>query len=82
MDAAEILVIILSITLAMLLVLSIVLVAYLIKIARQIKRITATAERAADKFDTVANIVQRAAGPAVITKLVGDIISRFTDKKR
>lgn len=81
MDAAQILVIILSATLAFFLLLSIVLVIYFIKIASQIKRITDSAERTANKFESVAGILQNAAGPAVVTKIVGDIVKRFADSK-
>ncbi|MGD8374302.1 MAG: hypothetical protein PVI21_05620 [Candidatus Woesebacteria bacterium] len=81
MDAAQILVIILSATLAFFLILSIVLVVYLIKIASQIKRVTDTAERAAGKFESVAGILQKAAAPAVVTKIVGELIQKFADSR-
>jgi len=82
MDAAQVLVIILGAALAFFLILAIALLVYLIKIARQIRRITETAERAARKFDGIMAIAQKAAAPAVITKVVADLVQRFTDKKR
>ena len=81
MEAAEILLVILSATLALFLILAIVLVVYLIKIVQQIKRITTTAERAAYKFESLASIVQKAAAPAMITKLVSELVQKFTDTK-
>lgn len=82
MDAAQVLVIILGAALAFFLILAIALLVYLLKIARQIKRITETAERAASKFDGIMAIAQKAAAPAVITKVVADLVQRFADKKR
>ena len=81
MDAAQVLVIILSIMLAFFLLLSIVLLAYFIKIARSIRRITESAERAAYKFESLASVVQKAVAPAMITKVLGSLLGRFTDKK-
>lgn len=80
MGYAEILVGILGLTLALFLILSIALVVYLIKIAQQIKRVTSTVERVAGKFEDMASVVQKAAGPAIVTKLVGDLVQRFADR--
>lgn len=82
MDATEVLVWMLGVTLAVFLILSIVLVAYLIKIALQIKRITTTAEKAAFKFDSIMGVMQKAAAPAIVTKLANDLIMKFVNKRR
>lgn len=81
MDAAQVLVIILSIMLAFFLLLSIVLLVYFIKITRSIKRITESAERAAYKFESLATVVQKAVAPAMITKVLSSLLGRFSDKK-
>ena len=80
MDASQILVVILSTTLAIFLILAIVLVIILIKVARQIQRVTSSAERAAATFENIVGNVQKAVAPAVVSRFVMDQIQRFTDK--
>jgi predicted PurR-regulated permease PerM len=81
MDASQILVAILATTLAIFLILAIVLVAILIKVARQIQRVTTSAERVAANFDTIVGNVQKAVAPAVVSRFVMDQIQRFTDRQ-
>lgn len=86
MNAAEILVIFLSVALAIFLVLAIVLIIYLIIIAKKIKMVAETAERAASNFEGLASIIRKAAAPAVVSKFVVDtitqIIKRRNDKEK
>ena len=82
MEAAEILVIILSIAFALFLILAIVLVVLFIKIASQLRRITSSAERTINNFENVAGIIQKAMAPALITKLVGELVQKITHAKK
>ncbi|MBP6038479.1 MAG: hypothetical protein KA604_04055 [Candidatus Saccharimonas sp.] len=76
MEWAQILVIILSIFLALFLVLAIVLTALLIKVTKQIRGITATAERTALKFESAADNAAKFASPIAIAKLVSSFIKK------
>lgn len=81
MEATEILVIILSSLLAFFLVLSVVLVIILIKIAKQIKRVTNTAERTVAGLEGFAMTFGKTAVPAAVAKLVLQQIRKFASKK-
>lgn len=82
----KILVIILSVTLAIFLILSIVLVTKLIQVANGIKRITVKAEEMVDKAEeivdkaeAVTDVFRNAAGPVVIGRFISnlaDMVSR------
>jgi biopolymer transport protein ExbB/TolQ len=72
MDAYHILVIILSVFLALFLLLSIIFVAYLIKVVKAIQQIT---EKAASIVDTAANI-KKFVSPAVVSKLVFEAVNK------
>lgn len=76
MDWAMILVIILAAFLALFLALAIALTVILIKISRQIKNITATAERTALKFEDAAAGAAKFAAPIAIAKLVKTFIGK------
>jgi hypothetical protein len=82
MSAAEVLVIFLSVALAIFLVLAIVLIVYLIVIAKKIKRIAETAETGVQGFVGVLANLQRAIAPAMVTRVVTEIVSRFTGGNR
>lgn len=77
MDAMQILVIILSIFLAIFLVLGIVLITLLIKVSLQIKKVTGTAQAAAEHIESFAANASRVSSPAVIAKFVFKQIKRF-----
>lgn len=81
MSAAEVLVIFLSIALAVFLALGIVLLIYLIVIAKRIKDVADTAGEGVRSFVSMIATLQKAAAPAVITKFITDQISKFTDKR-
>lgn len=70
MDAMQILVIILSIFLALFLLLAIILVVLLIKVTRQIKRVTTTAQNAAEHMNDLAMNVGKFVSPALVAKFV------------
>lgn len=75
----ETLVIILSVMLGLFLTLSIILLVWLLKIIKQVKRITDHAENAVDKAEQVADFFQKTATPVAIMKLVANI-SEFAQK--
>lgn len=81
MTAEEILVIVLSIALAVFLVLAIILVSYLIVIARKINKVASLAERTVDHVESMVSNVQRAMAPAAIGNAIVDMINRFTKRK-
>lgn len=75
MEWAQVLVIILSVFLALFLVLSIALVILLIKVTRQIKSVTATAERTALKFESAATNAATFTSPIALAKIVKSFIN-------
>jgi len=81
MSAAEVLVIFLSVALAVFLALGIVLLIYLIIIAKRIKAVADTAGEGVRSIVGIITTLQKAAAPAVIMKFVTDQINRFTDKR-
>ena len=80
MGAAEILVIILSIALAIFLTLGIILTVYLIIIAKKLRNVASTAERAVGHFENIAALARKAAAPALISKALLEIVSRFAQR--
>lgn len=81
MTAEQILVIILSITLAIFLILAIVLTSYLIAIARKVNEIVDTAERTAAQVEGFVTNIQNATAPALISGLLADMFSRMADRR-
>ncbi len=75
MDWAQVLVIILAVFLAIFLVLAIILVALLIKVTKQIRSITATAEKTALKFESVATNAATFTSPVALAKIVKSFIT-------
>lgn len=84
----ETLVIILSTMLGLFLLLSIILLVWLLKIVKQIRRIMDHAEQAVDKAEQVADFFQKTATPVALIKLVSNITdfmqntSNKKDKKK
>ena len=81
MDAFQILVVILSITLFIALVLGIVLVTLLIKITKQIKRVTDAVEKTVNSARATAESVKKWATPALFQALIEKIINFANEKK-
>lgn len=77
MEWAQVLVIILSVFLALFLLLSVVLVVLLIKVTRQIKSITTSAERTVSKVEQAASNFTAATSPAVLAKVATSFIKNF-----
>lgn len=80
MDWAQILVIILAVVLAIFLALAIVLVLLLIRVTRQIKSVTASAQRTAEQFEHAVAGVGKVSSPLLIMKTVLGFIKKA--KKR
>lgn len=75
--AAEILVIILSVTLTVFLTVGIILTIYLIKLTRQIRKVTASAERTVDGIEMVVTSAVKMSIPVLITNLVAKFINKY-----
>lgn len=80
-NAAEILVIILSVTLSVFLIVAIILGIYLIKLTAEIRTITKSAQSAVDHIDTAVSNVSRLTSPVLVAEMVGKYIKKFTSKK-
>ncbi len=80
-DAAEILVIILSIFLAFFLALAIALTVMLIKVTRQIKTITESAQSTVDNVNKFVEGATRATSPAVLAKLIFNQVKKMRNKE-
>lgn len=72
MDAFEILVVILSVTLATFLILGIILMVYAIKVVKTIKRLSAKAESVVDSAANITKVIT----PSVIGKQVFDAVQK------
>lgn len=79
MEWAHILVIILSIFLALFLLLAIIFMIMLIRISRQIKTVTDSAQRTAENIERTIGNVTRITSPALFLKHISNFIKR---KKR
>ncbi|GAC1386614.1 MAG: hypothetical protein NVS1B7_3950 [Candidatus Saccharimonadales bacterium] len=71
--ATQILVIIVSATLALFLVVAITLLVYALKLVRTLQRIADHAEQIADKAEMVGEFIGKAAGPVAIGRFVTHI---------
>lgn len=77
MDWAQILVIILSIFLALFLLLAIILTAILIKLTKQIKAVTGSAQRTAESVEKAVVGFTNVTSPVYLAKLLGNQIKKF-----
>jgi len=80
-SAAEILVIILSIALAVFLTLGIILTIYLIGLTRQIREITSSAERTAGSIESIVSGIAKALSPVFLVGMITKFISNFKKNK-
>jgi hypothetical protein len=79
MDAYEILVVILSITLAICLVLGIILLVSAIKLVSKLRDISQKAEEVMGDVEAVSGFFRKSAGPVAITSMLGNIVSKVVD---
>ena len=82
MDWAQILVIILAVFLAIFLLLGIILIGMFIRITRQIKNVTESAQRTAESIEHAVSRFSRVSSFGYLTKRVGTMAKRFKRKKR
>lgn len=80
MDWAQILVVILSIFLALFLLLGIVLLVLFIKLTRQIKAVTGTAQRTAEGIEKAVVGFSKVTSPLAIAKIIGQQIKNYKSK--
>lgn len=78
----DILVIFLSTALAVFLLVGIIAVVKIIQILNHVKSIIEKADRLAEKAEEVGEFFQKAAGPATVAKLIGNIVESFREKRR
>ncbi len=78
----QILVVILSTTLALFLLVSIIAAVKVVQILNDIKRIVKKAESIADKAEAVGEFFQASAGPAAIGKLIANIFHSQSKKSK
>lgn len=80
-DAAAILVIITSTVLCIFLILSIVLVVYLVKLVKSLRRISDKAEDLIDSAEAVTDAVMNVKGPIALLKMLQNIVSMVNEGK-
>lgn len=74
--AAGVLVVILGVVLAVFLVLAVILMALLIRVTKQIKHITDSAERTVQKMEHAAGNVSRLTTPMAAAKMLRSVLRR------
>lgn len=79
--AAQVLVIVLAIMLAVFLLLSITLTVLLIKISRQIKSVTESAERTVHSVETAAGNMSKFSSPFMLMKILKEAVDVRNKKK-
>ena len=79
--AAEVLVIVLAVVLAIFLILAIVLAAILIKVTKQIKDVTGTAQRTAANLEHAASNVSKFSSPVMIGRMVGRQFAKYKNRR-
>jgi uncharacterized protein YoxC len=82
MDWAQILVIILSVFLAIFLLLGIILAILLIRVTRQIKDVTESAQRTVHGFEHMVNGFNKVTSPAIIGKILFDQFNKVRDRTK
>lgn len=82
MDAFEILVIILSITLAIFMLLAIILTFNFIKISQTVRSIVNKADSVMDDVESAAEFFKKTSVPIGITSLVANIVSKVTGENK
>lgn len=80
--ATEILVIILSVFLAVFLVVGIILAIYLIKLTRDIRRVTESAERTVGHIESVVAGASKIASPLFVVELINRYMKKFKKTKK
>jgi len=80
MEWAQILVIILSVFLALFLLLAIVLTVMLIKLTKQIRSVTGSAQRTAENVEKAVAGISNITSPVYLARMLGKQIKKFKTK--
>jgi len=80
--AAEVLVIILSVFLAIFLLLGIILTVYLIKVSREIRDITSSAKRTVLSVESIVNGVSKISSPVFMAQAILKQVNKFKKGKK
>ncbi|MBX4201396.1 hypothetical protein KW803_00670 [Candidatus Saccharibacteria bacterium] len=81
-NASEILLIVVSTTLSIFLIVGIIALIYIVKILKQVRRITDKAENVADSVEAAATTFEKAASPLAIVKIIGGIVDQATKTRK
>ena len=81
MDAFQLLVIILAAALGVLIIISVICIALLIKLLKQIRRITDKADHVIDNVQSVGDIFKKTAAPLAIGRAVTGFLSSVKGRK-
>ena len=79
--ASEILVIILSVFLAVFLIVGIILAVYLIKLTKQIRNVTQSAEKTANSIESIVSRVAKVTSPLFLAEIFNKILNYFKKDK-
>ena len=80
--AEQVLVIIVSSLLSLTLIFGIVLLIVLIKLAKNVRRVTEKAEQLVEDAESAASMFKNAAGPLTVLKTIGNIVEVVSKHKR
>lgn len=80
--AAEILVIILSVVLAIFLIVGIVLLVYLIRLSAEIRKIATSASRTVDSIESAVSGASKWVSPVFMAELIGRYMRKFTKQSK
>jgi len=81
-SAAEILVIILAVALAIFLIVGIILTVYLIRLSAEIRKIAKTAQHAVSSVESAVSGVARLTSPMFVAELIGRYIKKYTKSSK
>lgn len=81
MDAYQILVIVLSVAFGILLIISGVFLFLLIKVLKQVKRITEKADHVMDGVESVSEVLKKSAGPLAISRVLTGFFTAVKKRK-
>jgi predicted PurR-regulated permease PerM len=80
MDAERTLIILLSVTLIAVLIIVALVLMQIMKVVRSLQTITDKAHTVADNIVSASSVVKKAATPLMVSKVVGNIVDKMTDR--
>lgn len=81
-SAAEVLIIILSVTLSIFLIVAIVLFVYLIRLSSEIQKVAEATHRTVDEIESTVKSASKLISPVFVAELIGGYIKRFTKQSK